>query len=242
VKPRIILVTDPAFADAIILRRVRAIAAALPAGAVCVQLRDKRRSDASLRLFAIELRRATLAAGAHLVVNGRPRLARDVGADGVHLGGEACSVAEAREAFGRPAWVSDAAHSDGDVRRALREGASAVLVSPIFATRSASPHHPPASAETAQTKMPARGLDTLRSARAIAGSRMAVFALGGVTGDRVRACLETGADGVAMIRAWLSGASCDSRESREWSVTRETIMRGFGTDGAHAKDLGPPTS
>lgn len=196
-RPRIVLVTDPSFGDEALVRCSEAAAAALPSGAFCVQLRDKRRSVASLRLLAWRLRIVTKNAGALFVLNGHPRLARDVGADGVHLGGGAGSVADARTVLGRSAWISVAAHTDEDVRRAVDEGADAVLVSPIFATR------PPASTGTCIEKAP-RGLEALRTARAITGGHPAVLALGGVTLDRVRSCADAGADGVAVLRALLT--------------------------------------
>jgi len=197
-RPRLVLVTDPSFGDDAIVRCAAAVATALPPGAFCVQLRDKRRSIASLRLLASGLRIATSKAGALLVINGHPRLARDVGADGVHLGGGAGTVAEARSALGRPTWVSVAAHSDEDVARAVGAGADAVLVSPIFATRS------PSSFLVAGAEKAPRGLAAIRAARAIAGARLAVFALGGVTLERVRPCADAGADGVAVMRALLA--------------------------------------
>jgi thiamine-phosphate pyrophosphorylase len=161
-----------------------------------VQLRDGSRLKDSLRLFAGRLRVVTRAVGARLVVNGDARVARDVGADGVHLGRGAGSVAEAR-AILRGAWVSIAAHSDDDVRRASDEGADAVLVSPVFATRPPTSH--------ARTKE-ARGLGAIRAARALAGPRTVVFALGGVTADNARACIRAGAGGVAVLRALLASA------------------------------------
>jgi thiamine-phosphate pyrophosphorylase len=198
VRPRLILVTDPAFGDDAVVRCTEAVAAVLPRGAFCVQLRDKRRSVPSLRMLACRLRVATRKAGALLVMNGHPRLARDVGADGVHLGGGGGTVDEARSAFGRPTWISVAAHSEDDVRRGLDEGADAALVSPIFATR------PPVPVRGGAPDKPPRGLDAIRAARAIAGSRMLVFALGGVTLERVRPCAAAGADGVAVLRALLA--------------------------------------
>jgi thiamine-phosphate pyrophosphorylase len=211
--PRIVLITDPSFGDGVILRAVRAVAEALEPGALCVQLRDKRRSDGSLRLFALELRRLTRDTGASLVVNGRPHVARDAGADGVHLGGDGGSVADARARLPRGAWVSVAAHTDDDVRRAMREGADAVLVSPIFPTRSPSSHGAGVSPEKR-----ARGTEALRAARTLRtaqargrasarGKDLAIFALGGVTISRVGACVRAGADGVALIRALLGSAS-----------------------------------
>jgi thiamine-phosphate pyrophosphorylase len=205
-RPALILVTDPAFGDDVIEARTRVIAAALPRGALAVHLRDGLRAKSSMRLFAARLRRLTKSLGARLVVNGDPYIARDVGADGVHLGRGGPQIAEARAVYGG-AWVSVAAHSDADVERALREGADAVLVSPVFATRPPSPFAP--------EKSP-RGLDALRSARALAGARLAIYALGGVTAENAAACVKAGADGLAGIRALLgvSDATLLSRVSR----------------------------
>jgi thiamine-phosphate diphosphorylase len=141
------------------------------------------------------LRKATARVDASLVINGSARLARDAGADGVHLPAGGGSVPAARAALGRRGWVSTAAHSDDDVRRAVVEGADAVLVSPVFPTR------PPSGPRVAKV---ARGLEALRAARAIARGRPAIFALGGVDLDRVRPCAAAGADGVAVMRALLA--------------------------------------
>jgi len=137
------------------------------------------------------------AVGAALVINGDPRLARDVGADGVHLGRGAGGVAEARALCGARAWVSVAAHSDEAVRAAAAGGADAVLVSPVFSTRPPSWRLP---------SKPARGVDALRAAHAICAGRVAVYALGGVTAERAGCCLDAGADGIAVVRALLASA------------------------------------
>ena len=203
-RPRVVLVTDPSFGDDTIVRCSEAAAAALPPGAFCVQLRDKHRAVGSLRLMAWRLRIVTQKAGGLLVLNGDAHLARDVGADGVHLGGGAAAVAEARAILGRPGWISVAAHTDDDVRRATGEGADAVLVSPVFATRPPSSSGFAAPGASSPVQKRPRGLEALRSAHAIAGSRPAVFALGGVTLDRVRSCADAGAEGVAVLRALLT--------------------------------------
>ena len=206
--PRIILVTDPAFGDELTVRCIETVARTVPRGWLCVQLRDKHRSSASLRVFGSRLRLVTRAVGATLVLNGNAEIGRDIGAEGVHLGEDAGAVDLARTVFGRPAWISVAAHSDKGVRRAVAEGANAVLVSPIFASR------PPSL--SAPAKVP-RGLEAVRSARAIAekaavgrgslGQRCGIYALGGVGPDNVRACLRAGADGIAVLRALLASAT-----------------------------------
>jgi thiamine-phosphate pyrophosphorylase len=196
-RPRIILITDPAFDDDFIVRRVQVVAASLPPEWLCVQLRDKRRPRLGLRSFADRLRAVTRPFGALLVINGDAQLARDVGADGIHLGREACTVGDARRVGGEDAWVSIAAHSDDAVRSGVAAGANAVLVSPVFDTR------PPSSMEPVKR---GRGVEALRSACEISGGRAAIFALGGVTPDNARCCIDAGADGVAMMRGLLSSA------------------------------------
>ena len=195
--PLVILITDPAFGDDTILRCVRLSGGALPPGTFAVQLRDKERPVVGLRLFARQLRIVTRRVGASLLLNGNPALARDVGADGVHLGRDAASVREARDVCGSQTWVSVAAHSDDAVGAAAQNGADAVLVSPVFLTRD------PRMRRVAKQ---ARGVEALRSARAIAGGRLAIYGLGGVTAENARACANAGADGIAVIRALLASA------------------------------------
>jgi thiamine-phosphate pyrophosphorylase len=198
------LITDPAFSDQLTVRCVAAVAASLPPGALVVQIRDKRRAEGSLRLLGWQLRIATRDHGAWLLVNGRVGLARELGADGVHLGRGAATVAHARGVLPRPSWISVAAHSDQDVTRAREEGADAVLVSPVFVTHSLSPD--------GRRKEP-RGLECLVSARSRAGPDLRVFALGGVTAASARTCASAGADGVALTRGLLC-ADDPAREAR----------------------------
>jgi thiamine-phosphate pyrophosphorylase len=202
--PRLVLVTDPAFGDQRTLRAIAAVGQALPRGAFAVQLRDKTRPTESLRMFAAELRTVTRAFGALLVVNGRAAVARDADADGVHLASGGGRVSDARASFGRPAWVTLATHTDAEVRSAGDAGADAVLVSPIFTTRALAPG--------AVEKVP-RGVAAIASARAAARPSMRVYALGGVTVDRVPQCIGAGADGVALIRA-IFGSADPGRDAR----------------------------
>jgi thiamine-phosphate pyrophosphorylase len=205
IAPRVVLVTDRSYGDDVIVRCVRAAAAAMPAGWLAVQLRDKARARVSLRVFAAELRAVTRELGAALVINGDAEIARDVGADGVHLGGGAGpagegprqstrSVASAKATMQRPTWVSVAAHTDEEVRRAAAEGADAVLVSPVYDSTG---------------KKKGRGVEVVREARRILSAasernkRVSVVALGGVDAARAGECMAAGADAVAVVRALL---------------------------------------
>lgn len=223
--PFVILVTHPAFGDDVVVDCVRRSAAALPRGAFAVQLRDRRRAAPSLRVFSWQLREVTRSVGARFMINGHPEMARDVGADGVHVPDEAGAARRAREVCGAGFLVSTAAHSDHSVRRAIEEGADAVLVSPIFPTREPSLDGAP--------KQP-RGVDALRSAHAILEEasavasrvtqsgvglgvglgpgvgpgvrRFGIIALGGITASNATHCVKAGASGVAVVRALLCAA------------------------------------
>jgi thiamine-phosphate pyrophosphorylase len=191
-QPRVFVITDPAFAEADVCRQIERAAAGLKRGELGLQLRDKSRADDALRPYAERLRTLTSALGVPFVVNGRPALARSVGADGVHLGSDACSVEEARRVAGGGAWISVACHRESDVDAALVAGADAVLVSPIFDTPSGGKR--------------GRGLEAVRVARRIVDASrrsLLVYALGGISPRNARDCFDAGADGVACIRAVL---------------------------------------
>jgi thiamine-phosphate pyrophosphorylase len=215
VTPRIILVTDPYFGDEALVSCIEAVGKNVPKGALCVQLRDKQRTVVSLRVFASRLRLVTRAVGASLVINGDARLARDVGADGVHLGRDAGTVDDARSVVGQRAWISVSAHSDGAVRRGIAEGANAVLVSPVF------PSRPPSILAPSKE---GRGLEALRTARAVAGDRVGIYALGGVDADNARSCAEAGAVGVAVVRALLASPEPGRVARAIHAAVKETLI------------------
>jgi thiamine-phosphate pyrophosphorylase len=97
--------------------------------------------------------------------------------DGVH----------ARRAPGLVTWP---VHSRGEAVHAVRAGAHAVFVSPVFATRS----HPGA-----------RSLGPMAAARIVRGLPVVAIALGGMTRARARSTMQLGFSGWAAIDAW-SGA------------------------------------
>jgi thiamine-phosphate pyrophosphorylase len=192
--PPVVLVTDPSVPFAHTCAVVRAAGAALGAGRLLVQLRDKASPEPVVLARALELRAVTRSVDARLVVNGPLAVAAAAAADGVHLGGApeplATRLAAARAALGPHALVTVPAHDDDDVRTAQACGVTAVLVSPIFATPG---------------KGPPRGVAALSAARVIVGNAAHpwLYALGGVSAETAATCAAAGADGVAVIRALL---------------------------------------
>ena len=192
-RPKIILVTDSTYDDERIIDVVEACVRSLPPATFAVQLRDKKKEPLALRAFAERLRAATRPAGdddpgALFLINGNPALAREVGADGVHLGGTAMKVSDARAIVGDDAFITVAAHSDQAVKLGAHDGADGALVSSIFASPG---------------KATGRGVEALRTARAVGGEDFLIYALGGVERANAAECVLAGADGVAAIRALL---------------------------------------
>ncbi len=134
--------------------------------------------------------------GVRLLVSRRLDLARAYGLDGVHLAADAVPVARARAWLGPAALIGYSAHSGEEARRVADEGASYVTLSPIFATAS-------------KPGAPGRGLRWL--SQATRDLSIPALALGGVTPERTRGTLKSGAWGAAVVSA--IGASPDPAAS-----------------------------
>jgi len=182
--PRVLLITDASFPDAAVLRAIREAARVIPAGAFAVQLRDKTRPDRAA--WGRTLREVTRSLGVPFVVNGDVALARELDAEGVHF---PARWTHDDFASARGLWRSVVAHDDDEVRRAADVGASAVLVSPVFASPG---------------KAAPRGVAAVARAVELGRGALAVIALGGIGVADVRACVLAGAHGVAVIRALLA--------------------------------------
>jgi thiamine-phosphate pyrophosphorylase len=127
--------------------------------------------------------------GALFVLNDRPDLAAQVGADGVHVGQDDTAVASARELVGSDRLIGLSTHTPAQVDAAA--GVDYIGVGPVHAT----PTKP---------GRPAVGLELVRHAAAHAG--VPFFAIGGITAGNVAAVVAAGARRVAVVRALTEAA------------------------------------
>jgi thiamine-phosphate pyrophosphorylase len=176
------------------------VTAALRGGARVVQVRAKELPAAVLLALARECVAAARVEGAVLVVNDRPDVAVLAGADGVHLGQEDLSPRDARRALPARALLGLSTHDDTQVEAAAGEPVDYVAIGPVFPTR------------TKADARPAVGLEGVRSARA--RTRLPLVAIGGITADNARAVIESGADGVAVLSAVLTGDDVEAAVRR----------------------------
>lgn len=158
---------------------------ALEGGLPAIMLREKSAvSDAELFESCKWLRPLTTACGAQLIVNRRIGLARLLDADGIHLGVNGPSIAEARAALGEGAVIGWSAHSVREALDAFANGADYVTFSPIY--------------ETPNKGRPL-GLEPLRELTR--KTQSPVIALGGIGPERIEKVMQAGAYGIAAIRS-----------------------------------------
>jgi thiamine-phosphate pyrophosphorylase len=154
------------------------------AGARLIQLRAKGAADRALLDMARAALAAAHASGARLVLNDRADVARIVGADGLHLGQEDLTPAEARAIVGPSMLIGVSTHGVAQLEAAAAP-ADYVAIGPVFATR------------TKDDPDPVVGLAMVRRARAVVSRPL--VAIGGITRANARAVVDAGADGVAVI-------------------------------------------
>lgn len=183
--PRFIAITPPEFLMENNAGRI--VEQALDAGLPAIMLRDKSPlPDSELIKLSRWLRPITRARGALLIVNRRPELARAIEADGIHLGANGPSIAEARSVLGERGIVGWSAHSPAEAMHAFDSGCDYVTLSPIFAS---------------PKKGRPLGLEPLRDLTRQTGRP--VIALGGIAPENAREVLNAGAHGLAAIRGIL---------------------------------------
>jgi thiamine-phosphate pyrophosphorylase len=169
------------------------ISAAVEAGVGAIQIREKDLPPQGLLAFARAAARKARGSKSRILVNDRLDVALASGADGVHLGTQSMPLAAARRTAPKGFLIGASCHSLDQALAADGAGSDYILLGPIFATPSKALYGPPLglkalAAVSSQVKTP-------------------VIALGGITAERVRACLDHGASGIAAIRLFQE---CDS--------------------------------
>lgn len=150
-----------------------------------IQVREKSLSRDALKAFAERVLGLARAHGAKVLVNHDVDLARQIGADGVHL-----TAAQLLRPAARPeiSWCGASCHSTEELRRAEARGADFAVLGPVRAT----PSHPEA--------VPL-GWEGFR--QIAAGASIPVYALGGVVPGDLERAQSCGAHGLSMVRgAW----------------------------------------
>lgn len=178
------------------------VARLVGAGARFIQLRIKDKDEAGVAREAREALSACARSGAVLVVNDYWRVAIDAGAPWVHLGQgdlDHADVGAIRKA-GLKLGVST--HDQAELERALKFEPDYVALGPIYFTRLKAMAFAP------------QGLERIGEWKRRIGA-IPLVAIGGLTVERAKLCLDACADVVSVVTDITLNADPEAR-TREW--------------------------
>jgi thiamine-phosphate diphosphorylase len=202
-----------------------AVEAAIRGGVDLVQLREKDLDDDAMTHVA---RAVLVVCRAHRVpflVNDRIGVARAVEADGVHLGQDDASVAEARAELPAGSIVGVSTHDADELERALHDGADYVGVGALYPTA------------TKSTPVPVRGPVAVAALARIAELRgVPAFGIGGVTQELIDEIAAAGLARAAACRGILATDQPErvAREMRA-ALVRTSITPPASTTSSDAR-------
>ncbi|WP_044204542.1 thiamine phosphate synthase [Flammeovirga sp. OC4] len=162
---------------------------ACEAGCRWIQLRAKDISTEDYIALAKKAKVITNLHNAILLINDRPDVAKAVNADGVHVGKEDISPAEAREILGEGKVVGGTANTIEDIQRLYDYGVDYIGLGPFRFTQTKKKLSPILGLEGYQSLLDEckeRGIDT------------PIIAIGGIEVTDVENILKTGVHGIAV--------------------------------------------
>ncbi|MCG8608186.1 thiamine phosphate synthase [bacterium] len=160
---------------------------ACQAGVKAVQLREKDLSAREFLSLAKQIQNRCRSHNADLFVNDRCDIAKSISAVGVHLTSQSLPADLVRARFPSLRCIGVSTHSVDEARDAEERGCDFILFGPVFETPAKMAYSPP------------QGLKALHEVtRSVS---IPVLAVGGINPVRAEACLESGAEGVAVISA-----------------------------------------
>lgn len=192
------------------------VAACIRGGVDLVQLREKNLDARPLLDRARLVGDVCREHGVPFVLNDRPDLALEAGADGVHVGQDDAPPSLCRRILGPDAIVGLSTHAPAELDAAAAEPVDYVSVGPVVPT----PTKP---------GRPGTGLDYVRYAAAHAAHPF--FVTGGATPDTVADIVAAGARRVVVVR-WLTEAAAPEAAAR---ALRAELRAG----GGRANPAGP---
>jgi thiamine-phosphate pyrophosphorylase len=184
-------------------------------GVDVVQLRDKELDAKPLLARAAVASAVCRDLGVPFVLNDRPDLALEAGADGVHVGQDDAPVSLARRIMGPDAIVGLSTHGPADLEGAADEDVTYISAGPVEAT----PTKP---------GRPGTGLGYVTQASA--RSSVPVFVTGGVTPEKIPALTSAGVRHFVVVR-YLTDAT-DARSAAQ--ELRRAIDRASSNEPAPA--------
>lgn len=159
---------------------------ALQGGVTMVQLREKELAETEFLQEAVRIRKLCHRYGVPLIINDHVSVARESGADGIHVGIWDTPVKELRRMYGKDWIIGATAKTVEQARAAQREGADYLGVGAVF----------PSPTKGNALRITRSSLREICEAVAIP-----VAAIGGIDADNVEKLKDCKMDGIAVVSA-----------------------------------------
>lgn len=153
-----------------------------------LQLRAKGVEPATVETLARRMQPLCREAGAVFVLNDYPEMAARIGADAVHVGQDAGSLASVRAIVGKDMLIGRSTHSPEQALAAVAEGADYIGFGPLFPTGT-------------KPGRPSIGLQDIAAVQEKLGD-FPMFCIGGINGTTLPSVLQAGARRVVIV-SWL---------------------------------------
>ena len=170
---------------------IQVTAQMIKGGVDIIQLRAKDMSRGDISSLAKDILKTTKPAAIPFIINDDPEIAKEVQADGVHVGQDDISINEARRIMGIRKWVGKSTHSLGQALTAQEEGADYIGVGPIFATPT-KPNYLPV------------GLELIGQVKS--KIKVPFFCIGGIKLENITQVLKAGAQWMAVVSGILKAS------------------------------------
>jgi len=168
----------------------------LSGGANWIQLRMKKHSSDAICREAESILQLKKQYKFTLIINDHPKIAKQCGADGVHLGKLDCSPSEARKILGPRMIIGGTANSIDDIERLAKQGVDYIGLGPFRFTT---------TKENLSPVLGTEGYFSLLQAMKDRGISLPVIGIGGILFDDLSELLQTGLHGIAASGSLLKG-------------------------------------
>ena len=179
----------------------------LKGGATMIQIREKDLDEVSFKEEALQIKALCQQYHVPLIINDNVTLAKDIDADGVHIGQNDLELLKAREILGNDKIIGVSAHNIKEAKKAYENGADYLGVGAMFST---------------STKKDAEDVSYETLKDICMNVDIPVVAIGGINHTNVIQLSNSGIDGIAIISAIF--ASENIEESTRLFVQQMTRM------------------
>lgn len=178
----------------------------LKAGATFLQLREKNLSHEELVAEAFEIKKLTDKYNVPFVINDDIYAAKEVDADGVHIGQSDMEYTKAREILGKDKIIGVSAGNLKEAKIAEEKGANYIGVGAVFHT---------------STKKDAKDMTKETLKEITSNVNIPIVAIGGITYDNCDYLKGVGVDGISVISAIFGSENPKEATEKLYKKTKE---------------------